>query len=213
MDIPVGTPWPWTVVLPVKGGPFAKTRLSPLGSRRLAIAAAVATDTVAAVAGSSRVAGILVVSADAAVRSLAATFGAESVADPALGLDAAVRAGLDVAPRHRPCAILLADLPAVRPRDVTRALDACMMALAAGAATVVVPDTESEGTVLLAAAHPAALHPQFGPGSAVRHARGGVSLDLALPRLRRDVDTSADLEAAIGLGVGRATTAVLSRST
>jgi 2-phospho-L-lactate guanylyltransferase len=40
-------------------------------------------------------------------------------------------------------------------------------------------------------------------------AAGAVRLDLALPRLRRDVDTRADLEAAAGLGLGRRTRALV----
>jgi 2-phospho-L-lactate guanylyltransferase len=43
--------------------------------------------------------------------------------------------------------------------------------------------------------------------------RGASRLDLALPRLRRDVDTPADLEAALALGVGpRTATAVRDRT-
>ena len=208
----VSTPWPWTVILPIKGGPLAKTRLRGLGAGRVLVAAAVAADTVAAVAGSSRVAHILVVTADPQVRAMVVDVGAVLVADPGTGLDDAVVAALRAAPAHRPCAVLLADVPAVRPGDVAAALDACADALAAGAARAVVPDTEGSGTVLLAAAYPSALRPQFGPGSAARHAAdGGVLLDVAMPRLRRDVDTPEDLAAAIGLGVGQATTRAVGR--
>ncbi len=209
IDPPSATPWPWTVVLPVKGGPGAKTRLSPLGERRASVAAAVAVDTVAAARATSRVAVMLVVTGDPETARWSRDLGATVVADPGHGLDAAVAAGLCRASGHLPCAVLLADLPALRPVDLAAALDACTAALLGGALRAVVPDTDGDGTVLMAAAHPAALTPAFGPGSAARHARGGVLLPLAAPRLRRDVDTPADLAAAVALGVGQATRAAV----
>ena len=73
-----------------------------------------------------------------------------------------------------------------------------------------VPDTEGTGTVLLAARTPAGLDPAFGAGSFAEHVRrGALPLDLDLPRLRRDVDTPADLEAALALGLGHRTAAAL----
>ena len=58
----------------------------------------------------------------------------------------------------------------------------------------------------------AALEPRFGGGSAARHrASGAVPLDGAWPSLRRDVDTAADLAAALHLGVGAHTRAALAR--
>ncbi len=206
MDMHVSTPWPWTVILPIKGGSQAKTRLAALGERRRVVAAAVAADTITAVAGSSRVARIIVVTADDDVRAMADRFGAFAVADPGRGLNEAVTAALQTAPSHRPSAVLLADVPAVWPDDIAAALDACAAALADGATRAVVPDAQGEGTVLLAAAYPAAVRPNFGLGSAHRHMAGGaVVLDVALPRLRRDVDTPEDLAAALDLGAGQAT--------
>jgi 2-phospho-L-lactate guanylyltransferase len=208
-DSPAATPWPWTVVLPVKGGPGAKTRLSPLRERRAQVATAVAIDTVTTARATSRVAVTLVVTADPETARWSRDLGATVVQDPGDGLDAAVAAGLGSAPGHLPCAVLLADLPALRPADLAAALDGCTAALLGGALRAVVPDTDGDGTVLMAAAHPAALTPSFGRGSAARHARGGLLLPLAAPRLRRDVDTPADLAAAVALGVGPATRAAV----
>jgi 2-phospho-L-lactate guanylyltransferase len=209
VDLPSATPWPWTVVLPVKGGPAAKTRLSPLGQRRSRVATAVAVDTVSAARATSRVAVLLVVTADPDVARWSRDLGATVVPDPGRGLDAAVAAGLGQAPGHLPCAVLQADLPALRPVDLEAALDDCTAVLLHGAVRAVVPDADGDGTVLMAAAHPAALHPAFGPGSARRHARGGVLLPLRAPRLRRDVDTPADLAVAVTLGLGPATAAAV----
>jgi 2-phospho-L-lactate guanylyltransferase len=196
-------------VLPVKGGPAAKTRLSSLGTRRARVAAAVAADTVSAARATSRVTVLLIVTADPEAARSCRDLGATVVADPGHGLDTAVAAGLGQAPGHLPCAVLQADLPALRPVDLAAALDDCTAALLRGAVRVVVPDADGDGTVLMAAGHPAALSPAFGPGSAARHARGGVLLPLTAPRLRRDVDTAADLAAALALGVGPATAAAV----
>jgi 2-phospho-L-lactate guanylyltransferase len=140
---------------------------------------------------------------------MAEGLGACVVDDPGEGLDGAVAAGLNRAPAYRPCVVLQADLPALRPMDVARALDACTAALIRGAVRAVVPDAEGDGTVLMAAAHPAALHPAYGPGSAARHAAGGLLLRTGSARLRRDVDTPEDLRAAVALGVGPATARAL----
>jgi 2-phospho-L-lactate guanylyltransferase len=50
----------------------------------------------------------------------------------------------------------------------------------------------------------AAFRPRYGPGSAARYRDGGAAeIVLAdVPSLRCDVDTPADLQNAIGLGVG-----------
>jgi len=77
-----------------------------------------------------------------------------------------------------------------------------------------VPDADGTGTVLLAARTPARLDPAFGPVSFAEHLRrGAVPLPLDLPRLRRDVDTPADLDAALALGVGARTASALSERT
>ena len=75
---------------------------------------------------------------------------------------------------------------------------------------VFVPDAEGTGTVLLTALTADAMRPEFGADSAAAHqAAGAVRLDLDLPRLRRDVDTPADLQTAVELGVGPRTRSVL----
>ena len=82
-----------------------------------------------------------------------------------------------------------------------------------------VADASETGTVLLTVAHGTALDPAFGIGSREHHLQtGAVDLTQALPAgdasagLRRDVDTAADLEAAVAIGVGPYTAKVLERS-
>ena len=81
-------------------------------------------------------------------------------------------------------------------------------ALALARARAVVADAQALGTTMLAAAAGHPLSPSYGPGSRRAHLLGGaVELDAA-PALRRDVDTPADLSAALLLGVGPRTAAV-----
>lgn len=199
-------PGGWTVVLPVKGGPGAKSRLGH--PARSDLAGAVALDTVAAVLACSQVSRVIVVTADVQVAAAHATLGARVVHDPGGGLAGALAAGAAAAPASR-CALLLADLPSLRPEDVAVVLDACERLLGAGARQVTVPDADGTGTVLLAAGSASALRPRFGPGSAAAHAADAVVLPGAPVRLRRDVDTAEHLGDAVRLGVGPRTTAVL----
>jgi 2-phospho-L-lactate guanylyltransferase len=138
-------------------------------------------------------------------------------ARPGAGLVPAIDAGVRVASLAcaGPTGVLLADLPALRPEDLAVALAAVDARLRDEAASMaVVPDKEGTGTVLLAARAPADLDPAFGPDSLAEHVRrGAVALDLDLPGLRRDVDTPADLDAALALGVGpRTASAVRDRT-
>ena len=213
----------WTLVLPVKGGPGAKSRL---GAPPV-LATAIALDCLDAVLGCADVARAVVVTADDATAAAAREAGADVVREsrPGSGLRAAVDDGLRAV--QGPVAVLLADLPALRPDDLSAALREAAGALradrrppatgrprAASPATVFVPDAEGTGTVLLAGLDPAAPRPAFGPGSAAGHARSGARrLDLPLPRLRGDVDTRADLAAALALGVGPRTAAAVAALT
>ena len=201
MEVP-GTPWPWSLVLPVKGGPTAKSRLAPLGEqRRATLSMAIALDTVEVSLACARTADVLVVTSDEAVATEVRRLGARVVRDPGHGLRAAVAAGISDAACHRACAVLLPDLPALRPQSLTEALDACAEAIRDGADGAVVLDAQGTGTVLLAARHPLDLRPQFGPGSGRLHTRTARQVEASL-RLRRDVDTAEHLAVALGLGVG-----------
>lgn len=195
----------WDVVLPVKGGSAAKSRLgAPVD-----LALAMSLDCVEAVVGAAPVSRALVVTGDARVALDATALGAHVVRQPPPGgLRDAVDRGLRAA-RPGPVAVLLADLPSLRPDDLARTLDAAAALLASGAPQVVVPDAQGEGTVLLAAASAGQVRHSFGAGSAQRHRDlGAVDLD-APPRLRRDVDTRDDLALAAALGVGSRTARTL----
>ena len=98
---------------------------------------------------------------------------------------------------------LCADLPALRSAD----LDAARARVEKGPAFVA--DADSTGTTLYTASS-AAFHPRFGEGSRAAHAGDGVrELVGEWPTLRRDVDDTAGLRAAVELGVGPATARAL----
>ncbi|HVQ90632.1 MAG TPA: 2-phospho-L-lactate guanylyltransferase [Mycobacteriales bacterium] len=198
----------WSVVVPVKRLPAAKTRLQDprrAPADHAALALALALDTVRAAAGSPVVARVVVVTDDAdagrAVRALDALVVRD---EPDAGLNPALTHGAGAARRIAPddgIAVLSADLPALRPAELTAALTA-----AAVTGRAFVPDAAGTGTTLLAAGPGAVLDPRYGPGSRAGHrASGAVELAGDWPSLRRDVDTAADLAEAAALGLGPAT--------
>lgn len=194
----------WALVVPVKSGPAAKSRLHlPTDADRAAVARALAMDTLAA--ATDAVDAVAVVTADP---SIAGSRSVLVVADPGDGLNAAIGHGIEVARgawQDRAVGVLLADLPTLTPEDLRSAL-----AQASRHRRAVVPDLRGTGTVLLTGSPGHPPHPRFGPDSAARHvAMGHVRLDLPLPRLRADVDSEADLARAVVIGVGSATAAAL----
>lgn len=195
----------WTVVIPAKALPQAKSRLLPAtadqaGHRRLV--EAIRADTVAAARGASAVARVLVV----ADRPGPDGFGGPVLVQSRPGLNAAVTEAADHAARSWPedgVAALVGDLPALTAAD----LDAALSRAAAHPRSFV-PDAAGTGTTLLAALPGRPLRPRFGPGSAARHRLDAVELPAA-DGLRHDVDTAEDLSAAASVGAGPATSAVL----
>ena len=198
-------PITWSVLMPVKVLARAKSRLAGLaGPRRAELALALACDTVTAVLACQAAARVIVITDDAAAGAALAGLGALVVPDePRDGLNAALRHGAAFATARWPgcgTAALSADLPALRPAEIGRALRA-----ASGWPTAFVADAAGDGTTLYTAAPGAAFRPAFGQASRARHAAGGAAeLDLeGIPGLRRDVDTPADLRGAAALGLGR----------
>ena len=201
----------WSVVIPVKRLPEAKSRLAPLlGARRPELALAFATDTVLAASASPLVAAVFVVTADPCATARLSGLGARILPDDAPGglngaFENGARRALAADPRRR-VAALTADLPSLRTGDLTEAL------AGAGPGRAFVPDAPGSGTTLLLAGADGVLAPRFGPGSRHAHEASGAALIArAAMSLRRDVDTAEDLEAAIRMGVGAHTAAALAR--
>jgi 2-phospho-L-lactate guanylyltransferase len=102
-------------------------------------------------------------------------------------------------------AAVCADLPALRPDEVTR-----MLAAAPDDRMSFVADAEQVGTTAVLAPDLDRFRPAYGPDSRKAHlAAGAVELELSdVPGLQRDVDTEADLETAMRIGVGSRTSLV-----
>lgn len=196
--------------MPVKPSARAKSRLDVAGISRADLARAIALDTLAAATACALVAQVVVVTDDAALAR-------EASAIPALrfvpeggarGLDAAVATGMTALdPQDRmPRAVLLGDLPALRPEDLADGLRA-----AASVPRAVVADAEGTGSTLVTAGPGVEWASSFGDGSFARHLALGCRA-LQIPdasTLRRDVDTAEQLEAARALGLGPRTAALL----
>jgi 2-phospho-L-lactate/phosphoenolpyruvate guanylyltransferase len=194
----------WSVLIPVKVLARAKSRLAGLaGPHRSELALGLASDTVAAVLRTGRAARAVVITDDPAAAAALGRLGALIVPDePRDGLNAALRHGAAFAAARWPgcgTAALSADLPALRPAELDRALEA-----AAAWPNAFVADAAGDGTTLYTARPGAPFRPAFGLASRARHAAGGAAgLELKdVPGLRRDVDTPADLRGAAALGLG-----------
>jgi 2-phospho-L-lactate guanylyltransferase len=198
----------WSVVVPVKPRAVAKSRLRGAlpGVPHERLVLAVVRDTVAAVAAAPGVGEVIVVTDEPAVARAAAELGARTVPDrPGAGLNPAVAHGAAAA-NGNPVAALAGDLPALRPAELSAALDGAGKGQGTRA---FVADAAGTGTTLLAAPAGVPLDPRFGPGSAAAHrASGATPLTGDWPGLRRDVDTGADLAVAAALGLGPATSAL-----
>lgn len=200
---------PWGLVVPVKHLPLAKSRLAGYGQQaRQDLALAFAADVVQAGLSCPVITTVVVVTDDSRARALLTGLGAVVVDDdPDAGLNPALSHGADLArSAHGAQGIVTvsADLPALTPDDLAAAL----AQVPPGSRGFVI-DTDGTGTTLLAAASGAALDPSYGAGSAERHRRSGALPLVVGAALRRDVDTQADLEAALALGVGVHTTAAV----
>ncbi|HJQ42164.1 MAG TPA: 2-phospho-L-lactate guanylyltransferase [Jatrophihabitantaceae bacterium] len=195
----------WTVLVPAKAMPGAKSRLAAAGDGDThdALVAALRADTLSAARAAAGVARIVLVSD----RTTPLPAGVdEVVVQSHPGLNAALREAAEHANGRWPAdgvAALVGDLPALHPDELAAAL-----AAAENSGRSFVADHTSLGTTLLTAGPGSSLDPAFGPGSAAAHGASGAVPIPGAPGLRQDVDTPADLRAALELGVGPATLAV-----
>ncbi|KDN76312.1 2-phospho-L-lactate guanylyltransferase [Streptomyces olindensis] len=204
----------WTLVVPLKPLAQAKSRLADTADDGLRpdLALAFAQDTVAAALACPAVRDVAVVTDDARAGRELAALGAAIIPDePGGGLNAALAHGTGVIRSARPgspVAALNADLPALRPQELSWVLDS-----AAEFPRAFLPDAAGIGTTLLAAAPGLELRPAFGTDSRARHrTSGAVELSLtAVDSVRQDVDTGDDLRSALALGVGPHTAAAAAR--
>lgn len=205
----------WSLVIPVKRLSAAKSRLAPLPtSRRAELALAFVQDCVTAALAAPEVARVVVVTADADAGERLARAGARIAWEPSSAagevaadgtqtrLNAAISFGARQSRLDRPdlrVGALTGDLPSLRHRDLSAVLN---LAAAINGRSFVA-DAVGSGTTLLLGPDRGPLDPRFGSDSRGRHARSGAAELFGAGRtVRQDVDTLADLEAALRLGVG-----------
>lgn len=194
------------MVVPMCDLRSAKSRLAPLGDvarRELALAMLLDTLTAVAVAGMP----LHLATADTDVVGEVRRSGLPVQIHRCRGhdLNRDLRAVLRELPPG-PGAVLLGDLPALRPETL-----ASVLATARRHAKVVVPDGAGSGTTLLAAVDKRTIEPHFGRDSLLRHVASGAAVVAAEPDLRQDVDVPSDLGQASTLGVGIRTSQLLER--
>ncbi|EHR59968.1 2-phospho-L-lactate guanylyltransferase [Saccharomonospora cyanea NA-134] len=214
------------LIVPLKRPSLGKSRLrGVLGDAdgeysHTDLVLALAFDTLRAATAAAGVDRVLVVGSDPAALALLRELEVDVVGEHAVGgppdggphdnLNTALRAGERLLRADNPggtIGALQADLPALRPHELTEAITE------AGGRRAFVADRHGTGTTLLLSSPGGRLRPRFGPGSARAHTLSGARpLTAALPSLRGDVDTPGDLDHARLLGLGDRTRAVLDRA-
>jgi len=194
---------PFVVLIPVKPPARGKSRLAAVPAQdRIALATAFARDCIAAARSAEEVAEVMVVTDDHAFAALVRAEGCAVIPDGASGsLNAALVQGAAECRRRWPAyaiAALLADLPALRPEDLSAALRQVR-----DDAPYFVADHEGTGTTMYAAGPDVVFDPQFGPDSRLAHLDVGArEIPGALETLRLDVDDLKALDAARVHGLG-----------
>ncbi|MEU9761580.1 2-phospho-L-lactate guanylyltransferase [Streptomyces sp. NPDC047985] len=193
------------MIVPLKPLAVAKSRLTPVtgDALRPRLALAFAQDTVAAALSCPAVRDVVVVTDDPEAGAALTALGAGVLPDePDRGLNAALAHGARTVRSRRPAAPLAAlnaDLPALRPAELSQVLE-----FAAAFPRAFVTDSAGIGTTFLSAAPGVELRPLFGGLSRFGHLDSGATeIGLTgIDSVRQDVDTGEDLRTAIGLGVG-----------
>jgi 2-phospho-L-lactate guanylyltransferase len=203
---------PAAAVIALKPTEYAKSRLAVPDPLRRRLAWTMALDTLSALGRA--LPHVLVVSDQPALeaRLRRAGLAVEVISESGhVGMNSALGRGALILQAEGFSSVLacVGDLPALRPESVARILDASR-----SHPRSFVADASGVGTTMLVA-HDVELAPEFqGRSAAAHHASGAVGLAAEaigspVADARRDVDTEADLAAAIGLGVGPATSALI----
>jgi 2-phospho-L-lactate/phosphoenolpyruvate guanylyltransferase len=202
----------WNVVIPVNPHATAKSRLADLPTEaRRELATAFAADVVTMVLASPLVSRVIIIGT-LPTHELDGHVGdrLDILDDPGGGLLPAIRHGLQTLSTTDAVCVMVSDIPAARTADLTLALNA---AAEVSSATSIISDAEGIGTTTYLSRHAELARPRFGPRSRAAHVHDGAIdlLDLDVPGLRRDVDTTVDLWDAQRLGVAATTARALQR--
>lgn len=189
----------WALI-PVKAPIWAKTRLADVlsESERAELQWAMLQDVLDQLLAAKELAGVAIVCPDKRLQVLAQARGVRVIGDEpqrgglnaavALGTEQLKQAGADLV------AILPGDVPMLDAADIDRAI----LCAIHDDATVVVPDTNLEGTNALVFYTDCAPRFQFGKNSFSRHSQNASNRPvrtLRLPSILRDIDWPDDLNA------------------
>ncbi len=184
-------------VVPVKRLGYALGRLSGVLDRaeRRVFQSAMLGDVLAALAGSTRLGEIVVVTSDHRARAVAESVGARTVPDhdPPRGINAAVSRGIASLDSHS-ALVVVSDLPLMTAADV----DHLIGAAPDGDAVVLARSEDATGTNAMLLTPSSVIVPALGPGSLGEHlaraAAAGITADVVYhPGMALDVDTPEDL--------------------
>ncbi len=204
-------------ILPVKSFARAKQRLgaSVADPLRLALARAMVSDVLEALAETEGIERTIVVTRQEDVAVTARALGATVLSDDAEeGQSAAATLGVEHALGERFERVLCVpgDCPALDPVELDE-----LLGEGGRPEVVILPDRHGTGTNGLLLAPPDAIVPSFGPGSCERHRALTVAAGVAcrvhpIPSLSLDVDTGADLAALRAALAGRGGLAARTRT-
>lgn len=181
----------WALV-PVKARHAGKQRLAPLlpDALRARLVRGMLNDVLGSIAACEQIAGTLVMSPER--DELAA--GTQVLRDPAERMNDALPLAIEaLRQRGAKCvAIIAADLPLLRPADITALVTAARGGIA------LAPDASGTGTNAACLGLPTTFRFHYGPGSFALHQaeaarRGMTAISVALPGLEFDIDEAADL--------------------
>lgn len=184
-------------VVPVKRLGYALGRLAGTLDRpeRRVLQSAMLGDVLAALAGSTRLGEIVVVTSDSRARAVAESVGARTVPDhdPPQGINAAVSLGIDALDAHG-ALVVVSDLPLITSADI----DHLIGAAPDGDALVLARSEDGTGTNAMLITPADALAPRLGPDSLGHHIAQAAALDIPVevvhhPGIALDVDTPDDL--------------------
>lgn len=190
----------WAVV-PSKGPVGAKLRLSSVMTEDLrgAFAMAMLRDVLTALAGTSELRGVIVVTANPDAAELALTFGARVLGEPdARGHTAAVATAAGLLKREgaRGMLALPGDIPLVKSTEI----DIVVRAADAATSFVIAPAWDEQGSNAILVSPPDAVPLKYGDNSFFPHLASAEAVGitpsvLRLPGIAQDIDNPTDLRA------------------
>lgn len=206
-------------VLPLKGLKDAKKRLSNILSptERARLVTAMAHDMLSALCAASSLGGVMVISNDDDIKTLAANYPVELIPEGSKkGLSAAISHAATILADRGINAMLVihGDIPLVTPDDINAIIEASLPE----PSITIAPCSRKDGTNVMVCSPPDAIDFQYGKKSFEKHVQAALNIGIKSSEflnhhLELDIDTADDLCILMGHldkgEVGERTTALL----